>query len=52
MLALSNQVVSVFVTTWTIAQEAPWNSPVKNIGVGCHSLPYGILPNWGSSLYC
>ena len=24
----------------------PWNSPVKNTGVGCHSLLWGIFPTY------
>ena len=27
----------------------PWNSPGKNIGVGCHALLQGILPTQGSN---
>ena len=27
----------------------PWDSPGKNIGVGCHSLPQGIFPTQGSN---
>ena len=29
--------------TWTVAHQAllPWNSPGKNVGVGCHSLLQG-----------
>ena len=27
----------------------PWNSPDKNIGVGCHSLLQGIFPTQGSN---
>jgi len=32
----------------------PWDSPGKNTGVGCHSLPQGIFPTQGSnpSLLC
>ena len=26
----------------------PWNSPGKNTGVACHSLPQGIFPTQGS----
>ena len=30
----------------------PWNSPGRNTGAGCHSLPLGIFPTqgWNSSL--
>ena len=28
----------------------PWNSPVKNTGVGCHSLHQGIFPTLGLNL--
>ena len=28
----------------------PWNSPGKNTGVGCHSLPQGIFPVQESNL--
>ena len=33
----------------------PWNSPGKNIGVGCHALLWGIFPTQGSNqslLHC
>ena len=34
--------VWLFVTPWTVARQAhPWNSPGKNIGVGCHFLLRG-----------
>ena len=29
----------------------PWDSPGKNIGVGCHFLLQGILPTQGSNLH-
>ena len=37
--------VRLFVTPWTVATRLlrPWDSPGKNIGVGCHFL----LPNAG-----
>ena len=28
----------------------PWDSPGKNIGVGCHSLLQGIFPTQGANL--
>ena len=28
----------------------PWDSPGKNIGVGCHALLQGIFPTQGSNL--
>ena len=42
---------------WTVAHQAPpsWDSPGKNIGVGCHSLLQGIFPTHGSNpgpLHC
>ena len=30
----------------------PWDSPGKNTGVGCHSLPQGILPTWARECCC
>ena len=49
--------VLLFVTPWNAARRlhCPWNSPGKNIGVGCHSLLQGILPTQGLNpdlLYC
>ena len=43
-LAVSNSA-----TPWTRVHQAPLsvNSPVKNIGVGCHFLPQGIFPTQG-----
>ena len=37
--------VQLFVSPWTIAIRflCPWNSPGKNIGVGCHFLLQGIF---------
>ena len=32
-----------FVTPWTAAHQAPWDSPSKNAGVGCHFLSQGIF---------
>ena len=36
---------------WTVAHQAPlpWNFPGKNIGVGSHFLPQGILLTQGSN---
>ena len=36
---------------WTVAHQAPlsWDSPGKNIGVGCHALLQGIFPTQGSN---
>ena len=41
--------VRLFVTPWTIAHRllCPWDSPGKNIGVGCHALLQGICPTQG-----
>ena len=47
---LSRSVVSdSFETPWTVHPRllCPWNSPVKNIGVGCHALLQGICPIQG-----
>ena len=45
-------VVSDSATSWTVAHRllCPWNSPVKNTGLGCHSLLKGIFPTQGSIL--
>ena len=43
-------VMSNSVAPWTVAPArllCPWNSPVKNTRVGCHSLLQGNLPNPG-----
>ena len=42
----------LFVTTWTVARQAPlsWDSLGKNTGVGCHFLLQGIFPTQGSNL--
>ena len=44
-------VVSDSATLWTIACQAPssWDSPGKNIGVGCHVLFQGIFPTQRSN---
>ena len=39
--------VRLFVTPWTIACQAPWNSAGKNTRVGSHSLLQGIFPDPG-----
>ena len=39
--------VQLFVTTWTVAHQAPLSmgdSPGKNTGVGCHALSQGTFP--------
>ena len=36
--------VRLFATPRTAACQEPWNSAVKNTGVGCHALLQGILP--------
>ena len=41
--------VRLCATLWTGACQAPWNSPGKNTGVGCHVLLQGILPAQGSN---
>ena len=46
--------VRLFETPWTVA-PCPWDSPGKNIGVGCHFLLQGIFPTQGSNpglLHC
>ena len=35
--------VQLFVTPWTVAHQNPWDSPGKNIGVGCQSVFQGIF---------
>ena len=39
--------VQLFATLWTVACQAPcpWDSPGKDIGVGCNALLQGDLPN-------
>ena len=41
--------IQPFVTPWTVTRRllCPRDSPGKNTGVGCHSLPQGNLPNPG-----
>ena len=42
----------IFATPWTVAHQRPhpWNSPGKNMGVGCHFLLQGIFPTQGSNM--
>ena len=42
----------LFVTVWTVACQAPWDSPGMNIGVGCLALLQGIFPTQGSNPCC
>ena len=45
--------VWLFVTLWTVESVRPlrpWNSPSKNIGVGCHALLQGIFLTQADSL--
>ena len=49
------QHVLLFVIPGTVEHQAPWNSPEKNTGVGCHSCLQGIFPTQGSNsdfLHC
>ena len=41
--------VQLLATPWTVAHQAPlpWNSPVKNTGVGCHFLLQAIFRTQG-----
>ena len=41
--------VQLFVTPWTVAQQAPLSMGFvgKNTGVSCHSVPQGIVPIQG-----
>ena len=43
--------VKLFVTTWTVARQAPPSTafPGKNTGVGCHFLLQGIFPTQESN---
>ena len=45
--------VGLCATPWTIACRllSPWDSPGKNIGVGCHALIQGIFLTQGSNWY-
>ena len=47
MKSVHHSVVSNSATLWTVACQAP---PSKNIGVGSHSLLWGIFPTQGSNL--
>ena len=45
--------IQVIVTAWTVAHQGPlclWDSPSKNVGVGCHALLQGIFLSQGSNL--
>ena len=35
---------------YSLPQSCPWNSPGKNVGMGCHSLLQGILLTQGLNL--
>ena len=39
--------VQLLVTLWTVAHQAPWDSPGENTGVGCHALLKGIFLTQG-----
>ena len=43
--------VRLFVTPWTVAARflCPWDSPGKNIGVGCQAFLQGIFPIQGQN---
>ena len=43
--------IQLFSTPWTVALQVlySWDSPGKNIGVGCHALLQGIFPTQGSN---
>ena len=41
--------VWLFVVLWTARLLCPWNSPGKNIRVGCHALLQGIFLTQGSN---
>ena len=52
---LSCSAVSDSATPWTVAHQAPWDSPGKNTGVGCYALLQGISQTQGSNsrpLHC
>ena len=51
------QLFPTLCTLWTVAAKllCPWDSPGKNIRVGCHFLLQGIFPTQGSNtglLHC
>ena len=39
--------VQLYATPWCVAYQAPWDSPGKKTGVGCHVLLQGIFPTQG-----
>ena len=39
----------LFCDPWTVALQAPWGSPSRNTGVGCHFLLQEIFPGEGSN---
>ena len=41
--------VQLFEIPWTVSRQAPWGSPGKSPGVGCHFLLQGIFPGQGSN---
>ena len=52
MHAQSLSFVRLFETLWTVTYQAPLSVEIfiKNTGVGCHILLWGIFPTWGSNL--
>ena len=47
--------VQLFAKLWTVAHQAPGNSPGKKTGVGCHAFLQRIFPTQGSNaglLHC
>ena len=48
--------VQLCATPWTVAHQAPrpWDSPGKNIGVGCHALfqDFFLSPGLNPSFLC
>ena len=45
MKVLVTQLCQLFVTSWTVAHKALWDSPGKNTGVDSHSILQGIFLN-------
>ena len=43
--------VRLFVTPGPARLLCPWDSPGKNVGVGCHALLQGIFPTQGLNLH-
>ena len=41
--------VQLFEIPWIVSRQAPWGSPGKSPGVGCHFLLQGIFPGQGSN---